>query len=47
MGYLTILRTLKILIVFSGDFLIRYFILNNFEYILNNFECILNLIELL
>ena len=47
MGYLTILRTLKILIVLSGDFLIRYFIRNNFEYILNNFECILNLIELL
>ena len=47
MGYLTILGTLKILIVISGDFLIRYFIRNNFEYILNNFECILNLIELL
>ena len=47
MGDLTMLRTLKILIVLSGDFLIRYFILNNFEYILNNFECILNLIELL
>ena len=47
MGYLTILRTLKILIVLSGDFLIRYFIRNSFEYILNNFGCILNLIELL
>ena len=47
MGYLTILGTLKILIVISGDFLIRYFIRNNFEYILNNFECILTLIELL
>ena len=47
MGYLTILGTLKILIVLSGDFLIGYFIRNNFEYILNNFECILNLIELL
>ena len=47
MGYLTILRTLKILIVLSGDFLIGYFIPNNFEYISNNFECILNLIKLL
>ena len=47
MGYLTILGSLKILIVLSGDFLIGYFIRNNFEYILNNFECILNLIELL
>ena len=47
MVYLTILGTLKILIVLTGDFLIRYFTGNNFEYILNNFECILNLIELL
>ena len=47
MGYLTILRILKILIVLSRDFLVRYFIRNNFEYILNNFECTLNLIELL
>ena len=46
MGYLTILQTLKILIVLSGDFLTGYFIRNNFEYLLNNFECILNLIEL-
>ena len=38
MGYLTMLRTLKILIVLSGHFLIIYFIRNNFEYILNNFE---------
>ena len=42
MGFLTILRTRKILIVLSGHFLIIYFIRNNFEYILNNFECILN-----
>ena len=47
MGQLTILGTLKILLILSGDFLIGYFIRNNFEYILNNFECILNLIELL
>ena len=46
MGYLTILGTLEILIVLSGDFLTGYFIRNNFEYLLNNFECILNLIEL-
>ena len=46
MGYLTILGTLKILIVLSGDFLTGYFIRNNFEYLLNNFECILNLSEL-
>jgi len=44
---LTILRTLKILIVFSGHFLIICFTRNNFEYILNNFECVLNLIKLL
>ena len=31
MGYLTILGTLKILIVLSGDFLIGYFIRINFE----------------
>ena len=43
MGYLTILGTVKILIVLSGHFLIIYFIRNNFEYILNNF----NFIELL
>ena len=47
MGYLTILGTLKILIVLREDFLIGYFIRSNCEYILNNFECILNLIELL
>ena len=47
MGYLTILRTLTILTVLRVDFLIRYFIQNNFEYILNNFEYILNLIALL
>ena len=40
MGYLTILKTLKTLIVLSGHFLIIYFIRNNFE-------CILNLTELL
>ena len=44
MGYLTILRTLKILILLSGHFLIIYFIRHNLEYILNNFECIWNLI---
>ena len=38
MGYPTMLRTLEILIVLSGHFLIIYFIRNNFEYILNNFE---------
>ena len=32
MGYLTILRTLQILIVLSGDILIGYFIRNNFEF---------------
>ena len=31
MGYLTILGTLKILLVLRGDFLIGYFIRNNFE----------------
>ena len=36
MGYLTILGTLKILIVLREDFLIGYFIRNNSEYILNN-----------
>ena len=47
MGFLTILRTRKILIVLSGHFLMIYFIQNNSECILNDFECILNLIELL